>query len=336
MLNVGVHRCFADAIEELRTLNQQSAIKNQQSTSTFSMSPIPMNGLLIIDKPAGPTSHDVVARVRRALRTKRVGHTGTLDPLATGVLPLVVGSATRLASLLSGADKEYVATIRLGRATDTYDAAGLEGPPPDPPSGIDSAALDTALNQFRGTFHQMPPAFSAKKIGGVPAHKLARHKMPVQLAPVEVTVHRLALEGYADGVARVRVTTSAGFYVRSLAHDVGQRLGCGGYLERLRRVRVGTYAEESAVSLDEFEREGVAAGRRIIPMDRLLLELPAVVLNDQDVRRATHGNELVAENRTGAGTSGSVKYRLLDSSGRLIAIAETLPGGVLHPVTVLV
>ncbi len=295
-----------------------------------------MNGLLIIDKPAGPTSHDVVACVRRALRTKRVGHTGTLDPLATGVLPLVVGSATRLASLLSGADKEYVATIRLGRATDTYDAAGLEGPPPEPPAGIDSDALDAALNQFRGTFQQAPPAFSAKKIGGVPAYKLARHKMAVQPAPVEVTVHHLALEGYADGVARVRVTTSAGFYVRSLAHDVGQRLGCGAYLEGLRRVRVGNYAEESAVSLNEFEQEGVGAGRRIIPMDRLLPELPAVVLNDREVRRATHGNEIVAEDVTGAGPTGCVKYRLLDSNGRLIAIAETLPGGVLHPVTVLV
>ncbi len=295
-----------------------------------------MHGLLIIDKPAGPTSHDVVARVRRALRTKRIGHTGTLDPLATGVLPLVVGSATRLASLLSGADKEYVATIRLGRATDTYDASDLDGTPPEPPPGIDSGSLDVALNRFRGTFQQIPPVFSAKKIGGVPAYKLARRQTPVQPSPVEVTVRDLTLEGYADGRATVRVTTSAGFYVRSLAHDVGQRLGCGAYLETLRRVRVGSYAEDSAIQLDEFEREGIAAGRRIIPIEHLLPEIPAVVLNDREVRRATHGNEIMPGDVTGAGATAATKYRLLDSSGRLIAIAETLPGGILHPVTVLV
>src|SRR4029079_7781853 len=147
-----------------------------------------MHGVLIIEKPAGPTSHDVVARVRRALRTKRVGHTGTLDPLATGVLPLVVGSATRLASLLSGTDKEYVATIRLGRGTATHDASDLDGPPPEPPAGIDSYALGAALNRFRGTFHQLPPAFSAKKIGGVPAYKLAPPHNHVQRAAGDVTV----------------------------------------------------------------------------------------------------------------------------------------------------
>jgi tRNA pseudouridine55 synthase len=295
-----------------------------------------MNGLLIIDKPAGPTSHDVVARVRRALRTKRVGHTGTLDPLATGVLPLVVGSATRLASLLSGADKEYVATIRLGRVTDTYDAAGLDGPPPEPPAGIDAGALDAALNQFRGTFQQVPPAFSAKKIGGVPAYKLARRQTPVQPAPVEVTVRDLTLERYAEGLARVRVTASAGFYVRSLAHDAGQRLGCGAYLETLRRVRAGSYAEDSAIPLDDVERESAAAGRWIIPMEQLLPEIPAVVLSDWEVRRATHGNEIMSEDVTGAGPTCAAKYRLLDANGRLIAIAETLPSGLLHPVTVLV
>src|SRR5262245_37163736 len=295
-----------------------------------------MHGLLIIDKPAGPTSHDVVARVRRALRTKRVGHTGTLDPLATGVLPLVVGSATRLASLLSGADKEYVATIRLGRVTDTYDAAALDGPPPELPTGIDAAVLDAALNQFRGTFQQVPPAFSAKKIGGVPAYKLARRQAPVQPTAGKVTVRDLILERYADGLAKVRVTASAGFYVRSLAHDVGQCLGCGAYLETLRRVGVGTYREDSAIRLDDVERESAGAARWIIPMEQLLPEIPAVVLNERAVRRATHGNEIMSEDVTVPGPVGATKYRLLDSSGRLIAIAEALPDGLLHPVTVLV
>lgn len=295
-----------------------------------------MNGLLIVDKPAGPTSHDVVARVRRVLRTQRIGHTGTLDPLATGVLPLVVGSATRLASLLSGVDKEYVAGIRLGRATDTYDAAGAAGPCPEPPHDIDASSVDASLHHFRGTFEQLPPPFSAKKIGGVPAYKLARRNRPVQPAPVSVTVRSLTLEAYQNGLARVRVTASAGFYVRSLAHDLGQRLGCGAYLEALRRVRVGSYAEASAIPLDDVEREGSGAAGRIISVDQLLPEIPAVILNEWAVRRATHGNEIMAEDANASTSGGSQTYRLLDSSGRLIAIAESRPGGLLHPVTVLV
>jgi tRNA pseudouridine55 synthase len=295
-----------------------------------------MNGLLIVDKPIGPTSHDVVARARRVLRSSRIGHTGTLDPLASGVLPLVVGSATRLASLLSGVDKEYVAGIRFGGATDSYDAAGWAGRPPQPPAAISAAAINAALDEFRGTFDQRPPPFSAKKIGGVPAYKLARRKTPVHPAPVEVTVHRLILEGYADGLAQVRVAASAGFYVRSLAHDVGQRLGCGAYLETLRRVRAGRYDEASATPLADIEREGPGAARWIVAMDQLLPEIPAIVLNERALKRAAHGNEIMPEDARVLGPSTSAKYRLLDSTGRLIAIAETGPGGLLHPVTVLV
>lgn len=295
-----------------------------------------MHGVLIIDKPVGPTSHDVVARARRALRISRIGHTGTLDPLASGVLPLVVGSATRLASLLSGVDKEYVAGIRFGSATDTYDAAGWAGRPPQPPAGIDAAAIEAALDGFRGTFDQRPPPFSAKKIGGVPAYKLARRRTSVQPAPVEVTVRSLTLEGYADGLAQVRVVASPGFYVRSLAHDAGQRLGCGAYLETLRRVRAGSYDEKSATPLADVEREGIGAGRWIVAMDQLLPEIPAIVLNDRALRRAEHGNEIMPEDARVPGPSTSAKYRLLDSTGRLIAIAEPGPGGLLHPVTVLV
>jgi tRNA pseudouridine55 synthase len=295
-----------------------------------------MNGLLIIDKPLGPTSHDVVACARRALNTKRIGHTGTLDPLATGVLPLVVGSATRLASLLSGADKEYVAGIRLGLATDTYDAAGSDGQSPEPPTGIDAGVIEAALTRFRGSFQQMPPPFSAKKIGGVPAYKLARRQRPVQPAAIDVTVRDLTLEGYRDGLAQVRVTASAGFYVRSLAHDLGHQLGCGAHLETLRRVRVGGYGENAAIPLGDLEREGIAAGQWIIPMEQLLPELPAVVLSERDLKRAAHGNVIPSEDVTVSGTTGFAKYRLLDSTGRLVAIAETRPGGLLHPVTVLV
>jgi len=301
-----------------------------------------MDGVLVVDKPAGPTSHDVVARVRRALGTKRIGHTGTLDPLATGVLPLVIGRATRLASLLSGADKEYVAGIRMGLATDTYDAAGHVGPPPEPPAGIDVARIDAALDQFRGIFDQSPPSYSAKKIDGVAAYKLARRNMPVQPRPVSVTVSHLSLEAYDQGLARVRVSASAGFYVRSLAHDLGKGLGCGAYLETLRRVRAGAFAEDAAIALDTIERESVDGARRIMPLERLLPEVPAVVLNERGVRRAAHGNELSSEDLVephagaGIGRTTEGRWRLLDGSGMLLAIAVARPGGLLHPVIVLV
>ena len=302
-----------------------------------------MDGVLVVDKPAGPTSHDVVARVRRALRTKRIGHTGTLDPLATGVLPLVIGRATRLASLLSGADKEYVAGVRLGLATETYDADGHVGPPPEAPAGIDFAQIASALDRFRGIFDQAPPAYSAKKIDGVAAYKLARRNMPVQPRPVSVNVSHLSLEAYEDGLARVRVRASAGFYVRSLAHDLGQGLGCGGYLETLRRVRAGAFSEGAAIPLDTIDRDGLDAVRLIIPLERLLPEVPSVVLNERGIRRAAHGNELALEDRADPHPAGDTiddanpgRWRLLDGSGMLLAIAESRPGGLLHPVIVLV
>ena len=301
-----------------------------------------MNGVLVVDKPIGPTSHDVVARVRRALRTRRIGHTGTLDPLATGVLPLVIGSATRLAMLLTGADKEYVAGIRLGLTTDTYDAAGLAGAPPSAPLEIDAAALDEALDRFRGRFAQSPPPFSAKKMGGVPAYKLARRKQPVQPPPVNVSVQSLSLVSYEAGLARVRVRASAGFYVRSLAHDLGQALGCGAYLEALRRVQAGSFDEGSSTPLEVIEHEGMEAGRRLIPLERLLPDIPAVTLNDRGLKRATHGNEVAADDvvswgrEAGASADDGTRCRLLDQSGSLVGIAESRPDGLLHPVIVLV
>jgi tRNA pseudouridine55 synthase len=300
-----------------------------------------MDGVLIIDKPAGPTSHDVVARVRRTLRTRRIGHTGTLDPLATGVLPLVIGRATRLASFLSGAEKEYEAGVRLGLATETFDAADRVGPAPVPPEGIDFARIDRALDEFRGAFEQSPPAYSAKKINGVAAYKLARQQVAVQPRAVPVVVTHLALRSYELGLARVRVRASAGFYVRSLAHDLGQRLGCGAHLETLRRVRAGAFDEDAAVPLEAVEAAGVDATGFIVPIERLLLEVPSVVLNERGARRASHGNELspvdlASAPAISAGGSEAAQWRLLDAAGMLVGIAESRPGGVLHPVIVLV
>jgi len=295
-----------------------------------------MNGVLVVDKPAGPTSHDVVSRVRRALKTPRVGHTGTLDPLATGVLPIVVGRATRLASFLSGSEKEYAASIRLGCATETYDAAERQSVPA-PPVGVTARDVDEALRGFRGTFDQAPPPYSAKKIGGVRAYKLARKRIPVQPAPVSVTVHRLALEDYHDGLAVVRVAASAGFYVRSLAHDLGQVLGCGAHLETLRRVQAAGFTEAMAVPLTQIEEDGLDAVRWLVPLDQLLQEIPAVVLTDRGLKRAQHGNHVSPEDASPPVVSPEIGHcRLVDGTGHLIGIAEPKAGGLLHPVVVLV
>jgi tRNA pseudouridine55 synthase len=300
-----------------------------------------VDGVLVIDKPAGPTSHDVVARVRRAIRTRRIGHTGTLDPLATGVLPLVVGRATRLASFLSGAEKEYRAEVRLGLATDTYDAADLVDAPPPPPDGIDFAQIERALSAFRGTFEQSPPTYSAKKIDGVAAYKLARQQTPVQPRPVRVTVTALSLDSYHEGLARLQVRASAGFYVRSLAHDLGVALGCGAHLETLRRTRAGAFDAGAAVSLATVEAEGLDAARFVVPMSSLLGDLPHVVLNDRGARRAAHGSDLTPEDwssaaeQSAADSSAGRRWRLLRDDGMLLGIAETRPGGVLHPAIVL-
>ena len=311
-----------------------------------------MNGALIVDKPLGPTSHDVVARVRRAIGISRIGHTGTLDPLATGVLPLVVGRATRLAQFLSGDDKEYLAGVRLGAATPTYDAEdrmgrdeagnlvlarGVEARP-----DVSEAALRQALDTFTGTFSQTPPPFSAKKIAGTPAYQLARARQPVDVTPVPVTVRELELLAYDDGLARLRLVSSSGFYVRSLAHDLGQRLGCGAHLETLRRTRAGAFGEALAVPLRVIEEEGSAAAARLLPMEALLPGLPRVVVNERGARRAAHGNALgVGDLADGAppgppGGTAPETVRVVDPAGTLLAIGRNGAGGVLHPVVVLV
>ena len=306
-----------------------------------------MDGLLVIDKPIGPTSHDVVARVRHALGERRVGHTGTLDPAAGGVLPLVMGRATRLAQFLSGADKEYEATITLGVETDTYDSEGqpvgaLYG------GGFPSRdAIDEALGRFRGTFLQQPPAFSAKKIEGTRSYKHAREarrsafgaKASAALpAPVSVTAHAIDLLDVQGSRVVVRLHCSAGFYVRSLAHDLGEQLGTGACLAALTRTRSGDALLADAVALATIERDPEAAARALIPLSRMLPALEAVVLTVEGVRRATHGRELgpadVADARRASGAGRFV--RLLDAAGDLVGVAE--PGsasGLLHPSVVL-
>ena len=298
-----------------------------------------VDGVLVIDKPVGPTSHDVVARVRRALRQKRIGHTGTLDPLARGVLPLVIGRATRLASLLSSTEKEYVAGIRLGAATETYDAAGRvegAGTPPDP--GIGRDAVESALERFRGAFEQTPPAYSAKKVGGVAAYTLARKQQAPALEAVQVATRSLYVLGLDAGLLTIRVVTTPGFYVRSLAHDLGSALGCGGYLESLERTRAGPFELTDAVRLQEVEHDALLAAGRIIPLERLLPELPVVRLTPHGVTKASHGNALTPADLAALepGPEPTAPVRLFDPDGRLLGLARQSPDGLLRPFVVLV
>ena len=294
-----------------------------------------MDGVLLIDKPSGLTSHDVVARVRRSSRERRVGHTGTLDPRATGLLPLVLGRATRLASRIMGGLKSYEAVVRLGFMTNTDDADGK-------PLGTEvdahpsASELEEALAGFRGTFEQVPPAHSAKKVGGRKAYELARRAQPLTLAPVTVTVHVLELTGIAGPAVSLRVTATAGFYVRSLARELGHRLGCGGHLASLRRTRSGSFDVSEALTLDEAERAGPGVSSRLIPLAAALPQLLAVTMTEAGMDRVVHGNTLgpghLADRQLPAAGVGEV--RLLGPDGGLVALAE-LRGGALHPVVVL-
>lgn len=293
-----------------------------------------MNGVLVVDKPSGPTSHDVVGLARRALGTKRVGHTGTLDPMATGVLPLVIGQATRLAQFLSLDDKEYLADIRFGLATPTYDATSAPADAEVAP--VNLTGLDAALAEFRGTYLQMPPAFSAKKLAGTPAYQIARAGGSPELAPVEVRVTALEVVERDEHTARLRVACSSGFYVRSLAHDLGQRLGCGAHLTALRRTRAGDFTIEEAVMLADVNAGGASVASRMVPLERLLPGMPCVSLDEAGSRKARHGARLGAADLVSDASPDSPKVRLLDDAGRFLGIAQREPGGVLHPVVVLV
>ena len=295
-----------------------------------------MDGLLIIDKPAGPTSHDVVARMRRVLGERRIGHTGTLDPGASGVLPLVIGRATRLAKFLSGGRKTYEAIVRFGVATDTYDADGTQvgARSTEPPPSHD--AIERALDDFRGTFTQQPPAYSAKKIDGERSYKAARADRPTLPDPVSVTVHRLEFVRLDGDEATLRVDCSAGFYVRSLAHDLGIRLGVGAHLSALRRTVSAGLTLDEAMPLEFAERSRDDATAAILPLEAMLPHMNAVVLTDEGVMRVLHGRNVGAAEAVSGVIEAAGPTKLLDQAGQLVAIAEeTDTPGVLHPSVVL-
>jgi tRNA pseudouridine55 synthase len=291
----------------------------------------PMNGVLIIDKPPGLTSHDVVNRVRRILQERSVGHLGTLDPMATGVLPLVVGNLTRLAQFYASCEKTYEGTIRFGFATDTYDA---DGEPTTSAQAV-SISLQQARElaaRFRGIIEQMPPPYSAKKIDGVPAYKLARKNKEVILQPVQVDIKEFEiLTADADRVT-FRARVASGTYMRSVAHDMGQHFGCGAHLEKLRRTSVGEFNVNDAHTLEDLDT-GFRAGEIneiFIHPRKLLPQFPAVTANEETVAKIRSGRAVNLLD-----LSGATQVKVFSGQRDLIAIATRIAGTLFHPKIVL-
>jgi tRNA pseudouridine55 synthase len=290
-----------------------------------------MNGLLIIDKPAGFTSHDVVHRVRRILRERSVGHLGTLDPQATGVLPLVLGNFTRLAQFYTSSEKTYEGVIRFGFATDTYDADGQATSLPQAVT-LSLAQLQELAQTFHGVIDQMPPAFSAKKINGVPAYKLARKQQNVSLQSVPVEIKEFEILTFDGERASFRARVAAGTYMRSIAHDMGQRLGCGGHLEALRRTSAGEFEAADAYTLENLER--AASSNRLeealIHPRKLLPQFPCVTANEEMAVRIRTGRAVNLPE-----LSAARQVKVFCGQRELIAIATRVAGTLFHAKIVL-
>lgn len=279
-----------------------------------------LSGVLVVDKPAGPTSHDVVDVVRRMIGQKRAGHTGTLDPFATGVLPVCVGKATRLVRFLADGEKLYRATVRLGFATTTDDVLGEPLGPPRP-ARPDAAAVREAAGRLTGDLLQLPPAYSAKRVRGQRLYDLARRGVAVERAPARVTVHALEVVRVADDEVEIDVRCSPGTYVRALARDLGEALGVGGHLTALRRTRSGPFGLEAAVPLDDIESRG---RERLLPLSALLPDLPAARVDARGAEALRHGRQVEQEMVVSGFPEGAPppRLRILDESGeRLLALA---------------
>jgi tRNA pseudouridine55 synthase len=285
----------------------------------MSITKIEVDGVVIIDKPSGWTSHDVVAKIRNLTKVKKVGHTGTLDPFATGVLPLTLGRATRLTSYFLASDKMYHGVMRFGFATTTYDVDG-EAIGEDTQPELDAVRLEQVFARYRGTILQTLPPYSAKKIQGRPLYSYARRGIELSPTQKEVTIKELKVVSVNGCEVEFELACTTGTYARSLAHDIGADYGCGAHLIHLRRTRSGEFPIDAAVPLSEAEqfysREFFIG--RLIPMRNLLQEIPSIVVSDGDVRKVVHGMDL----NLLAAEWESDEYRLLDQTGELIALAK--------------
>ena len=303
-----------------------------------------MNGVLIIDKPAGLTSHDVVNRVRRVLNQRAVGHLGTLDPMATGILPLVTGNFTRLAQFYVASEKAYEGVIRFGFSTDTYDA---EGEPTSEPQSVTltSDQVEQVAAGFRGIVSQMPPPFSAKKIQGVPAYKLARKQKEVILQPVQVEIKEFAIVSVEGERVKFRARVASGTYMRSVAHDMGRALGCGAHLESLRRTAVAEFTLEDAVTLDQLSAAGGGTNADDLPGNqdsssrmeqffmhprKVLPQFPCVTADEMSAARILSGRTVNLPD-----LSRARQVKVFSGQRELLAIATRVAGTLFHPKIVL-
>ena len=293
-----------------------------------------MDGVIVVDKPEGWTSHDVVNKTRRIAQTKKVGHLGTLDPLATGVLPLVIGRATRLAQFYTRSDKIYEGVVRFGWSTATYDRDGAATSEKTEPR-LDSATLERYLEAFRGEFLQTPPPVSAKRVEGRRAYELARKSVAVELEPVQVHIYELTVLSIDGADVRLRAHCSAGTYMRSIAHDLGQRAGCGAHLAELRRLTSGEFEIAQARTIPQLE--SLAASERLVdalvPAAQMLPGFPPVFVDDLTAMQIRNGRNFRASPFRSAAASRYVKA--VDRREELIAIGEAVLPNVYHPVVVL-
>jgi tRNA pseudouridine55 synthase len=293
-----------------------------------------MNGVIVVDKPCGWTSHDVVNKMRRLAGTTKVGHLGTLDPLATGVLPLLLNRATRLAQYFTLNEKTYEGTIRFGFSTDSYDADGEPTSPQVEPV-LTPESVEQALAPFRGTFQQTPPVVSAKKINGRPAHELARKKIAVEMKPVEVTVLALDVLAIEGCTVKVRVHCTAGTYIRSIAHDAGVLLGCGAHLQNLRRTQSGLFEASQSHTLEDLAALASEGRLReaLIPSGELLPEFPCEPIDQLTETQIRQGRDFRVSPFRDRGDCRYVKA--LNREGELVAIGEIVMPNLYHPALVL-
>lgn len=301
-----------------------------------------LSGVVVVDKPSGPTSFDVVRRVKGLFKTKRCGHTGTLDPTATGVLPICIGDATKIASFVSEGEKEYDAVVRLGEITDTQDAAGrtLET---RPLGDVTEERVRAELATFVGLVEQTPPMYSARKVDGKRLYELAREGVEVERDARQVHIDEARMIFFRPPDVGVFVRCSKGTYLRTLAHDLGQKLGCGAHLKALKRVRVGPFAIEDSVGLDTLmtaaKEDRAQLEKYLLPVARGLADLAELQLDVQIARRVAHGHAPgpadLSRLRAPPFSRGR-KVRLIDPEGRVLAVAESDGVGTLKLLRVLV
>ena len=289
-----------------------------------------MNGLLVLDKPSGLTSHDVVSIVRRATGERSIGHLGTLDPMATGVLPLLLGKYTRLAQFFGQAEKHYTGHIRFGFATDTFDAEGIAEADPQPLThSLDE--LRVLSHRFHGELDQVPPVYSAKKINGVPAHKLARAGAEIVMKPARITIHHFELLSLENGTAAFTMSVSAGGYVRSVAHELGRLAGCGAHLSSLRRTRAGTFTLAESITIEHLKQSTAGALQTSLQHPRTLLpEMPSVTVDEQLAGRLRNGMQVNLPDFSQASL-----LKVFTSPTDLLAIAQRVAGTLMQPIVVL-